>query len=78
MRTRDINKEEIVKILEGSFQAEKIKTEAEYFSKYQVAKGFERTYGWAWLLQLDAELASWENSQAKIWHQNLYHWNRRR
>ena len=65
------NKEEIVKILEGSFQAEKIKTEAEYFNKYQVAKGFERTYGWAWLLQLDAELASWENPQAKTWHQNL-------
>lgn len=65
------NKEEIIKILDGSFQAEKIKTEAEYFHKYQVAKGFERTYGWAWLLQLDAELASWENPQAKIWHQNL-------
>jgi hypothetical protein len=57
--------------LDGSFQAEKIKTEAEYFHKYQVAKGFERTYGWAWLLQLDAELASWENPQAKTWHQNL-------
>ncbi len=65
------NKEEIIRILDGSFQAEKIKTEAEYFHKYQVAKGFERTYGWAWLLQLDAELASWENPQAKIWHQNL-------
>ena len=65
------NKEEIIKILDGSFQAEKIKTEAEYFNKYQVAKGFERTYGWAWLLQLDAELASWENPQAKTWHQNL-------
>jgi hypothetical protein len=22
-------------------------------------------------VQLDAELASWENPQAKIWHQNL-------
>jgi len=65
------NKEEIIKFLDGSFQAEKIITEAEYFNKYQVAKGFERTYGWAWLLQLDAELASWENPQAKIWHQNL-------
>ena len=65
------NKEEIINILDSSFQPEKIKTEAEYFSKYQVAKGFERTYGWAWLLQLDAELASWDNPKAKIWHQNL-------
>jgi hypothetical protein len=65
------NKEEIINILDGSFQPEKIKTEAEYFNKYQVAKGFERTYGWAWLLQLDAELATWDNPKAKIWHKNL-------
>ena len=65
------NKEEIINILESSFQPEKIKTEAEYFSKYQVAKGFERTYGWAWLLQLDAELATWDHPKAKIWHKNL-------
>ena len=49
----------------------KNKNQAEYFNKYQVSKGFERTYGWAWLFQLDAELASWENPQAKTWHQNL-------
>ena len=65
------NKEEIIKILDNSFQPEKIKTEAEYFNKYEVAKSFERTYGWAWLLQLDEELASWDNPQAKTWHQNL-------
>lgn len=65
------NKEDIMKLLNGSFQPEKIKAEAQYFNKYEVAKSFERTYGWAWLLQLDAELASWDNVQAKIWHQNL-------
>lgn len=65
------NKEEIMKLLNSSFQPEKIKAEAQYFNKYEVAKSFERTYGWAWLLQLDAELASWDNAQAKIWHQNL-------
>lgn len=65
------NRDEILNILDNSFQPEKIKPEAEYFSKYQVAKGFERTYGWAWLLQLDAELANWDHPKAKIWHQNL-------
>ena len=65
------NKDEIFKILDNSFQPEKIITEAEYFKKYQVASSFERTYGWAWLLQLDAELANWENPKAKIWHQSL-------
>lgn len=65
------NKEEIVRILDQSFQPEKIKTEAEYFNKYEVAKSFERTYGWAWLLQLDAELAGWDNPMAKKWHASL-------
>lgn len=62
---------QIINILEGSFDPKKIKTEAEYFNKYEVAKGFERTYGWAWLLQLDAELATWDSPLAQKWHQNL-------
>lgn len=30
-------------------------------------KGFERTYGWAWLLQLQVELLSWNDPDAKRW-----------
>ena len=62
---------EITAILDDSFQADKMKIEAEYFTKYEVAQNFERTYGWAWILQLDKELATWDNPKAKIWHKNL-------
>ncbi len=30
-------------------------------------KGFERTYGWAWLLQLQNELLNWGDADAKKW-----------
>ena len=68
----DISKyDEIVEILDGSFRADKIKVEGDYFNTWQVAKNFERTYGWAWLLKLDEELATWDHPKAKQWHQNL-------
>lgn len=62
------NKEEIIKILDNSFQPEKIKSEAAYFSKYPTTKTFERTYGWAWTLKLDEELLTWNSPLAKKWH----------
>ena len=65
------DKDKIISILEASFSSEKIKEEAKYFTKYQVAQNFERTYGWAWILKLDEELAKWNHPKAKIWHQNL-------
>lgn len=58
-------------VLDVSFSADKIKQEADYFTKYEIAQNFERTYGWAWILQLDKELATWDNPQAKRWHQNM-------
>jgi hypothetical protein len=65
------DKEKIIKTLESSFELDKIKTEAEYFTKYKTTKTFERTYGWAWLLKLDQELLTWNDPMAKKWHQNL-------
>ncbi|UQB69468.1 DUF2891 domain-containing protein [Epilithonimonas zeae] len=65
------NKDKIISILDDSFSPEKIKEEASYFTKYQVAQNFERTYGWAWILKLDEELARWNHPKAKVWHQNL-------
>ena len=65
------NSKEIIEILDATFQADKMKQEALYFTKYEIAKNFERTYGWAWLLKLDEELATWDNPKAKIWHQNM-------
>lgn len=65
------NKNEIVSTLNNTFQADKIKAEAAYFHTYKVAKNFERTYGWAWLLKLDEELATWDNADARKWHAAL-------
>lgn len=65
------NKAEIINTLNNTFQPAKIKAEAEYFTKYKVGKNFERTYGWAWLLKLDEELATWDNADAKKWHAAL-------
>lgn len=58
-------------VLANSFEPEKIIEEAKYFSQYKTSKIFERTYGWAWLLQLDAELKTWNDPQAKEWHESL-------
>lgn len=65
------NKKEIIEILNASFQPEKLREESAYFTKYEISANFERTYGWAWLLKLDEELMTWDDPQAKIWHQNL-------
>jgi hypothetical protein len=62
---------QIRKILDGSFQPDKMKAEAEYFTKYTLSKTFERTYGWAWLLKLDEELSTWDDKQGREWHKNL-------
>jgi len=48
-----------------------MQAEADYFKKYELAKTFERTYGWAWLLKLDQELLEWDNPEAKKWHAAL-------
>jgi hypothetical protein len=65
------NKDTIIATLNNSFQPDKIAAEAEYFSKYKTSNTFERTYGWAWLLKLDEELLTWDNPNAKEWHQTL-------
>lgn len=62
---------DIENILDNSFTKENLQTEADYFTKYQLTGTFERTYGWAWLLKLDEELATWNHPKAKIWHENL-------
>ncbi|AMA50469.1 MULTISPECIES: DUF2891 domain-containing protein [Flavobacterium] len=65
------NKNEIINILNHSFQKDNIQIESEYFGKYTASKGFERTYGWAWLLKLDLELSTWNNDLGQKWHQEL-------
>lgn len=62
---------DIENILDRSFRKENLDAEANYFTQYQLATTFERTYGWAWLLKLDEELTTWNHPKAKTWHQNL-------
>jgi hypothetical protein len=49
------NKQEIIQKLKVNLSAENITKELAYFAKKH-EKSFERTYGWAWLLKLQAEL----------------------
>lgn len=49
---------------------ENIAKEVEYFSS-QLNSSFERTYGWGWLLRLQQELDSWDDSLGKQLAKNL-------
>jgi len=49
---------------------EKIAKEVEYL-KSGPGKTFERTYGWAWLLRLAAELEGWDDPDALKWRETL-------
>lgn len=57
--------------LAESFRPESLLTEARYFDHFKLARTFERTYGWAWLLKLDQELLEFNDPQAKQWHAAL-------
>lgn len=57
-------------MINNSFTAENIAAEANYFNS-PLAKGWERTYGWAWLLKLDEELYTWNDDDARRWHKTL-------
>jgi Protein of unknown function (DUF2891) len=56
--------------LARSLTAENIAGEVAYF-KREGRASFERPYGLAWLLQLAAELRSWEDPQAQQWSSDL-------
>lgn len=64
-------RDSIIQVLKQSFQKEKMEQEAAYFGKYTASKGYERTYGWAWLLKLDEELLTWSDPLGKKWHQAM-------
>ncbi len=56
--------------LAENITAENIQLELAYFSQPH-NKGFERTYGWAWLLKLAEELHGWDDPLARELAQNL-------
>jgi len=54
----------------GNLSDVNILTEAKYFNAV-LNKGFERTYGWAWILKLQEELNSWNDADAIKWRRAL-------
>ena len=61
---------EIRAVLDENLAPDAIATEVAYFGQPN-RKSFERTYGWAWLLGLSAELRSWDAPEAKKWTAQL-------
>jgi hypothetical protein len=53
-----------------AFTAEKVAGERAYLAR-PTSRGFERPYGWAWLLMLAAELTFHKDSDAQGWSQTL-------
>jgi hypothetical protein len=64
--------DEIQRQLSNHFTSENLKTEAHYFLQ-PANRTFERTYGWAWLLKLQATLISTRAGHASIgaWRHRL-------
>ena len=56
--------------LDKNLSKENLNKEYQFF-KQDFAKGFERTYGWAWLMKLYSELVSWDNDKAQKWANNM-------
>lgn len=57
---------EIRQLFNKHFTPENIQQEIRIF-RSKDNKSFERTYGWAWLLQLQDELLNWNDTDAKKW-----------
>jgi hypothetical protein len=53
-------------LLDGQLTAEKAAGELEYLQQ-PAARGFERPYGWAWALALQAELLRHESTEGRRW-----------
>ena len=72
LRTRSgqAGEQEAVAVLDRLLTPANGSTEAAFFALPRNA-GWERPYGWAWLLTLDAELRSWGDADALRWAQAL-------
>ena len=57
-------------ILKSQLTAENIQVEAKLFQQKE-NKSFERTYGWAWILQMQKELNEWDDPLSKELSANL-------
>lgn len=53
-------------MLDGQLTAEKVAGELKYLEQ-PATRGFERPYGWAWALALQAELLRHESAEGRRW-----------
>jgi len=61
---------EIRAALDANLTAANIAAEVAYFAAPR-RQSYERTYGWAWLLQLAAELHDWDDDAGRRWSAHL-------
>ena len=54
----------IRRLLNSHFSQENLRVEADYLKEHP---GFERPYGWTWLLKLAHELSGWDDADARRW-----------
>lgn len=59
-----------IALFDTQFTTEKVTKELAYFEP-KLNQSFERTYGWAWLLKLHAELSELEADKKHLWSENL-------
>ncbi|MFB6234396.1 MAG: DUF2891 domain-containing protein [Halopenitus sp.] len=62
------NRSDIVESIDERLTPENIEREVAYFEEHG---SFEKPYGWAWLLQLAAEIHLWESERASEWQAAL-------
>lgn len=60
----------IRKTIRENLMDDKIQQEILYFEQPNTTS-WERTYGWAWLLKLDAELTNWDDEDGRQWKNTL-------
>jgi hypothetical protein len=60
----------IRRALEAHLSAANVAAEVAYFRRPE-SRSFERSYGWAWLLKLAAELTRWSDVDVQRWSRNL-------
>lgn len=60
----------VIALFDAQFTEEKVKQELAFFGT-PLNQSFERTYGWAWLLKLQAELMRLEDDKTHKWSEKL-------